>query len=434
MTWQRFKLADLTDDLTEKRKVSIKDEEEVIEPTIITREHKISVNSIKKGNQLKIKDRILIKKGDLVFSKLHTQNGAFAFSDREFKSTTTFLPLKIKEEKVISEYLFWLLHILVPNLRSSDTVGRETYKSRDILNIELRLPSIEEQKRIIERFLSLREKILSSYQKFNNNLELIKKLRQAILQEAVQGKLVKQDPKDEPTSELLKKIKAEKDKLIKEGKIRKEKPLPLISDDEIPYELPRGWECCRLGEICEEITDIEHKMPKSVEKGIKFISAKDIDKNFKLNLSDNVKRISEDDFNRLSSRIKPKINDIIYSRIGTVGKVAIVDTSEKFLPSYSCCVIRPLIIDLKYLSYYLESRILIETLEKHTRSIGVPDLGILVIKNFIIELPPLSEQKRIVEKVDQLMALCNELEKHVKENQDNAEKLMEAVLRESFEK
>ena len=100
-------------------------------------------------------------------------------------------------------------------------------------------------------------------------------LRKSILQAAVQGKLVPQDKNDEPASELLKRIQAEKAALVKEGKLKKERPLPLITEDEIPYDLPEGWEWCRLGTICLKLTDGTHSTPTYTKTGIPFLSVKD---------------------------------------------------------------------------------------------------------------------------------------------------------------
>jgi type I restriction enzyme S subunit len=383
-------------------------------------------------------DMILIRKGDLVISGINVEKGAVAVyqGKEDILATIHYSAYIFDETKIDIEYFKTFLkskafrEVINTQIRS----GIKTeLKAKKFLPLEINLPDLKTQIAIRNK-INLSSNEISELDSINDkNKNYISKLRQAILQEAVQGKLVKQNPKDEPTSELLRKIKAEKEKLIREGKIRKDKPLAPISEEEIPYSLPKGWEWVRLEAICEQITDIEHNMPKSVENGIKFISAKDILDNFKINLSNNVKRISEIDFNRLSSRIKPRVNDIIYTRIGTVGEVGIVDNNEKFLPSYSCCIIRPLIVNLRFLAYYLKSGMLLKTLKKNTRSIGVPDLGIMAIKNFVIGFPPISEQKRIVEKVDKLMAYCDELEEQVKANQINSERLMQAVLKESFQ-
>ncbi|MDP3987196.1 MAG: restriction endonuclease subunit S, partial [Nanoarchaeota archaeon] len=120
-------------------------------------------------------------------------------------------------------------------------------------NYEIPFPSLNIQLKTKNKFNFMNERVLEFNIVHNSNESYISKLRQAIFQEAVQGKLVPQDPNDEPASELLKKIQKEKDKLIKEGKVKKGKDLAKTSDDEIPYELPGGWEWTRLGDVCEII-------------------------------------------------------------------------------------------------------------------------------------------------------------------------------------
>lgn len=243
-------------------------------------------------------------------------------------------------------------------------------------------------------------------------------LRKAILQAAVQGKLVPQDKNDEHASELLKRIQVEKSMLIKDGKLKKEKPLPPIIEDDIPYDLPDGWVWTHLQTICTLIGDIDHNMPKSVtkENGMLFLSAKDLMDDGTINYDTNVKYISVEDFNRLSRKALPQIGDIIYSRIGAcLGKARIVTKDIKFLVSYSCCTIRVLYVNTQYICYLLESPMILEHANSKKQSIGVPDLGMGEIKKFHVPLPPLSEQQRIVAKVDELMAICGELEAAEKE-------------------
>src|SRR6185295_17280535 len=103
--------------------------------------------------------------------------------------------------------------------------------------------------------------------------------------------------------------------------------------------------------------DIAHNMPKTTDTGVKFISAKDLLDDGTINFEYGVKRISEEDFGSLSKRIAPRRGDIIYSRIGVIGKARIVKTDERFVVSYSCCVIRPILVDVEYLNYYLDSGI-----------------------------------------------------------------------------
>lgn len=168
-------------------------------------------------------------------------------------------------------------------------------------------------------------------------------------------------------------------------------------------EIPVHWTVQRLGWITEAIQDIDHKMPVAIDDGIPFLSAKDLLDDGSLNFTNDVKLISEEDFEYLSRKIVPRRDDIIYSRIGAkLGKARLVETDIRFLVSYSCCVIRPKIADTypAFLSHLLDSEMLLAEAKLKTVGIGVPDLGLGEIAHFSIPLPPLSEQESISHYLD----------------------------------
>jgi type I restriction enzyme S subunit len=174
-----------------------------------------------------------------------------------------------------------------------------------------------------------------------------------------------------------------------------------------PNTNERGWPVIPLLEACVGISDIDHKMPKSVEKGVPFISAKDLLDDGSLSF-ENVKNISEADFQRLSRKSKPERGDIIYSRIGVnLGKARLVDVNFDFLCSYSCCTIKPNleIVDPKFLCCLLDSPFLLKQAHRGVRAIAVPDLGINEIKNFRVYLPPLPLQHDFARRIDALERL-----------------------------
>ena len=277
----------------------------------------------------------------------------------------------------------------------------------------------------------MQEKVISEIDLVNNkNEDYISKLRQKILQEAVQGKLVKQDPKDEPASELLKKIKAEKEKLIKEGKIRKEKPLKPISEDEIPYELPNGWEWVRLGDIFKTSTGGTPSRSISSYYGgtMPWLKSGELNDNLKINKSEEF--ITEEGLKNSSAKLFKKGSLLLALYGATEGKLGILDFDATTNQAV-CNFEQNKFIENMYLFYFLRS--IREKILRECFGGAQPNISQDYVKNIEFPLSPLSEQKRVVEKVDKLMAYCNELEKQVKENQVNSEKLISAVLKESFE-
>jgi type I restriction enzyme, S subunit len=274
----------------------------------------------------------------------------------------------------------------------------------------------------------------SVLKELNQQQTYLQLLRQTILQEAVQGKLTKQDPQDEPATKLLARIKAEKEKLIKAGKLKKEKELPLITENEIPFELPKGWVWCRLGDVVEKIGDVDHRMPLEVKDGFPYISPRDF---YGVNGIDfsNAKKISKADFESLSRKIKPEEKDIIFPRYGTIGINRFVDTEIDFLASYSCAVIKTFkeLTSPEFCFVYSVSPLVKDEIQKHVVKTTQPNVGIKSINEFLIPLPPLAEQQRIVAKVQQLQQQLSQLEAQVQQSRQYAQQLLQSVLKEAFE-
>ncbi|HYW18483.1 MAG TPA: restriction endonuclease subunit S [Nodularia sp. (in: cyanobacteria)] len=168
-------------------------------------------------------------------------------------------------------------------------------------------------------------------------------------------------------------------------------------------EIPEHWSINRLGRLTEEINDINHEMPVAVDQGIPFLSAKDLLDDGTLNFEKDIKKIAEEDFIRLSKKICPKRNDIIYSRIGAcLGKARIVEVDIKFLVSYSCCVIRlrQELANPIFFKYFLDSELVLSEARLRTQGIGVPDLGLKQISKFATSVPPILEQIEIARFLD----------------------------------
>lgn len=251
-----------------------------------------------------------------------------------------------------------------------------------------------------------------------SNMELIAtapggvaKLRELILTLAVQGKLVPQDPADEPAGVLLQKIRAEKDSLIAEGKIKRDKPLAEIAQEDKPFELPMGWEWVRLGQIATQVTDGTHHTPKYLPTGVAFISVKDIDGNT-VSFND-CKFISEEEHRQINARCNPEKGDLLLCRIGTLGRPTLVDTDRPFSLFVSVGLIKlPKSSNLStYIHLVMKSPLLVDQYQEikaggsHTNKLNLGD-----IPQLRIPVPPLAEQSRIVTRVEALMRLCDALE------------------------
>ncbi|NVJ46730.1 MAG: restriction endonuclease subunit S [Cytophagia bacterium] len=250
----------------------------------------------------------------------------------------------------------------------------------------------------------------------------IDQLKQTILQLAVMGKLVPQDPNDEPASELLKKIKAEKEKLIKEGKIKKQKPLPPISDEEKPFELPEGWEWCRLGEIVVLQGGFAYKSTHFTETGDnQVVRMGNIRPDF-LRLNEKSVFIS-DELAESTQDYQIKEQDILMTMTGTKGKrdylYSVMVTAEdlravNLFLNQRLCIARPIFVSAEFLNTVLkDDRLLDLVFAKSTGTANQANIGMGAIQNWVIPVPPQNLQKHIVDKKEELVSLCSSLSEHI---------------------
>ena len=258
-------------------------------------------------------------------------------------------------------------------------------------------------------------------------------LRQKILDLAIHGKLVKQDPADESATILLEKIRAEKEKKIASGELKRGKNDSYIFfgddnrhyekladgrvkdiEDEIPFAVPEGWAWCRLPNLCKiPITDGTHQTPtySDEENGIPFLSSKDVTSR-KIDWS-KIKYITKELHEELQKRIQPCRNDILLAKNGTTGVAALVDTDKIFDIYVTLAVLRPAeVVHPNYLHYVINSPFCKKQFNGHLTGIGVPNLHLNDICKTIIPIPPLSEQHRIIAEIKAIFAQIDILEQN----------------------
>lgn len=228
-------------------------------------------------------------------------------------------------------------------------------------------------------------------------------LKNSILQLAIQGKLVEQRPEEGTAEELFVRIQEEKQRLIKEKKIRKAKPLPEIDEDEKAFDLPVSWKWCRLGDILYKLTDGTHSTPRYVMHGVPFLSVKDMSSG-KLDFS-RCKYISEQEHQELYSRCNPELGDLLVTKVGTTGIPVIVDTDLPFSLFVSVALLKfnQHLIYNKFLQILINAPLVQKQVAENTRGVGNKNWVMRDIANTIIVLPPLVEQKRIVDKIEELL-------------------------------
>ena len=282
-----------------------------------------------------------------------------------------------------------------------------------IKNLSLPVPPFAEQKRIVEKIEELLP-LVERYEKAWTRLEELNKkfpldMQKAILGQAIQGKLVEQRAEEGTGQELYKAIQDEKQELIQEGKLKKQKALPEITEDEIPFEIPETWKWVRLGEVLYKLTDGAHSTPKYTEEGIPFISVKDLSSGY-LNF-DSCKYITEEEHSILFNRCNPEFGDVLLTKVGTTGIPVIVDTDKQFSLFVSVALLKfnQLKLSNIFLKYLINSPLVQIQAKENTKGVGNKNWVMRDIANTIIPLPSLSEQKRIVEKIEELLPLVEKL-------------------------
>ena len=281
-----------------------------------------------------------------------------------------------------------------------------------------------------------------------------KQLKNSILQQAIQGKLINQNKEDEPASELLKRIKAEREKLIKSGKIKINKNISAIYrkgnsfyekieneeiciDEELPFEIPKTWEWTKLSFVSDmftgnSINENEKNLKyKGLSEGYFYVATKDVNFNNEIDYYNGV-RIPK---NSKKFRIAPKNSILFCVEGGSAGKKIAITDKDICFGNKLCCFVS-YGIDIKYLYYYIQSPMFIYDFKRNTTGI-IGGVSINTLKQMFLPLPPIEEQKRIVNKLNQLMPLIEEYEE--KENKLNEldkkfpERLKKSILKEAVE-
>jgi len=308
----------------------------------------------------------------------------------------------------------------------SNSTAQPVISGKSIYPIFLALPPLTEQHRIVTAIEAIFTQIDLMEQNKADLQTAVKQVKSKILDLAIHGKLVKQDPADEPASVMLERLRAEKEAKIAAGEIKRGKNDSYIYrkptdncyyqkyadgceeniSDEIPFDVPDGWAWCRLPNLCKiPITDGTHQTPtySDKENGIPFLSSKDVTSR-KIDWS-KIKYITKELHEELQKRIQPCRNDILLAKNGTTGVAALVDTDKIFDIYVTLAVLRPAeVVHPNYLHYVINSPFCKKQFNGHLTGIGVPNLHLNDICKTIIPLPPLSEQQRIVTKIEELFA------------------------------
>ncbi len=312
-------------------------------------------------------------------------------------------------------------------------VGQRRVPTTYLKESKIPVAPAEQQKLIvaeIEKQFSRLDEAVANLKRVKANL---KHYKAAILKAAVEGKLTeawrKAHPDIEPASKLLERILTGRRARVGKGKYKE----PAAPDPTVLPKLTKGWVWASLEHLTTQIADVDHKMPKTCEGGVPYVSTKDFTGDDDIDFA-KAKRISTSDFDALCKKVRPVRGDILLSRYGTVGEVRIVSTDIAFQASYSVAILKPVagFGSTNFVAGVLRSDIIQSQIKRDVRATAQPDLGLAHIRQFLIPLPPLEEQHQIIEEVERRISILAELEATIEANLTRANCLRQAVLHKAF--
>jgi type I restriction enzyme S subunit len=332
----------------------------------------------------------------------------------------------IPYEGIFNEYLYHYLKSDVFSAESyaSGTTFKELSATR-MKQIPIPIPPYNEQKRIVNRIEELLT-INKAGQKMCKIIQIqMNAYSKSLLRSAFIGELTKKWRNRNPdfnVNEFLDRIKNKRD----EFKFKRRRNV----ENSLTITFPESWQIVKLDDIAM-VADVDHKMPKDHPNGIPFLSPKDFEDPDRINL-ENVKTISLNDYDNLSKKVCPNGKDLLFSRIGTIGKVRRAP-EIKFQASYSLCIIRTSELIKDYLYWILQAPNILHQAIEGQRSVGVPDLGLRDIRNFIIPFPPKKEQEKIVDSLESYFSIINYNSLNLDTCVQKSIKLRNSILKKAFE-
>ena len=374
-----------------------------------------------------------VSKGDILYSTVRPYLHNMCIVDRDFScipiASTGFAVLTCHAD-LLNKYLFYYMmspdfDAYANNTDNAKGVAYPAINDDRLYKALIPIPPLGEQLRIVLaiesvdmpiRDYGVKEETLRTL-----NASFPDALKKSILQEAVQGKLVPQDPSDEPAEALLERIRAEKQRLIKEGKIKKDKHESVIFrrdnshyekrgsaevciDDEIPFEIPENWTWARLSSASISIADGDHQPPPQVQEGIPFLVISNVSDG-RVDFS-NTRYVTKRYFDSLAEIRIPQCGDLLFTVTGSYGIVIPVQTERKFCFQRHIALIKLSCLSPEFMRLWLSSPLVYEQCRRAATGTAQKTVGLTSLKGLLIPIPPLNEQVRILQKLNTLLALA----------------------------
>lgn len=402
--------------------------------------------------------------GQILYGKLRPYLNKVHLANTSGVCSTDILVFDVADCLVGQYALYFMLSREFVNDMSANSSGVNLPRvsTKHINNYSFPLPPLPIQRAIVTKIENLFASLNKGIEDLKKAQEQLKVYRQAVLKKAFEGELTREWREKQsslPTAEeLLEEVKQERQRFYEEqleewknavkewqekeksgkrpSRISKPKQLSSPNNKELKnYEgIPDDWCWTRFCNVTYKIGDIDHKMPKSVNKGIPYLSTGNIGSNGIIDLK-NAKNISREDFERLALKIKPSKGDIIFPRYGTIGRNVLIDFDKEFLVSYSCAIIKniELLMVPKFVFYFSISPIVKQEIKKYTVETTQANIGIASIENFVFPLCSKEEQHQIVREIESRLSVCDKLEQSIEEGLEKAEALRQSILKKAFD-
>ena len=447
MSYKKVKIGDFLKRI--KRPVCIVPDRDYKLVTIRINHKGVLLREIKKGIDIK-SNMYEVKEGDFILSGIDARNGAFGIIPKELDGaivTNDFWYFDVDNSKMDKHFFLTLTSTSwfdeICKRGSDGTTQRVRLQKNKFFEQEILLPSINAQIELAKRVNNIRNKQSLLITEITLQKEYVAKLKQSILQDAISGKLTAEwrtnNPNIEPASELLKRIKKEKQQLIKDGKIRKEKPLAPIVEDEIPFEIPSTWQWCRLGSILlhsegGKSPNCLKQRVSSGQNGVITTTAIQV-----MQFVESENKILPTNY-PISDKHRVKQGDVLITRAGPLNRTGVVCYVDKI--SHTLILSDKTIrlafdeayVSGKYITIALNNEKIKDTIRNKMTGMANSQVNISQdnMKLYQVPLPPYEEQIKIVDKVQHLLTYFTGLEQYIDSLENNAVQLSKTILAENL--
>ena len=363
-----------------------------------------NVKYISEKDAISINERSGVNIGDILFAMIGTIGNPSMVTEDILISIKNVALFKFTFSKNLSNhFVMYFLDYAQEDMKNKPSGGLQPFVSLNFLRTYLvPVPPVEEQQRMVSILADSINKIRNIDVLKNELTASVKKAKSKILDLAIRGKLVPQDPNDEPASVLLERIRAEKEELINQGKIKRDKKESVIfkGDDNSYYgiHLPDSWNWASLREITLSISDGSHNPPPNNGSGIPLLSAANINDNSIL-MNEISRWITNEEWKIENQRTNIEVGDVLLTIVGSIGRSAVVQNNNHFALQRSVAVIKPCLINPLYLMHIVQSPQIQKWLTDNSKGTAQKGIYLNALSLIIIPIPPLAEQARIVEHI-----------------------------------